>query len=87
MAPFVSYPQLKKMLSASALPLKICMYNFDRNTSYLTLHTLLKRANPNQIMTYKHALLLLKIYNNDNNSPEWLDLFFFLRLPSPLDGS
>ena len=65
----------KQMLSASALPLKLCTYNYDRNISFQALHTLHKRATPPQIMAYKHALLLHKVYNDNSNSPEWLDLF------------
>ena len=65
----------KQLLSASALPLKLCMFKYDRNTSFLTLHKLLKRATPHQFIFYKHALLLHKIYNDTTGSPEWLDLF------------
>ena len=62
-------------MAASALPLKLCLRNYDRNISYENLHTTLKRANPAQMMAYKHALLLHKVYNDNSNSPEWLDLF------------
>ena len=62
-------------MSASALPLKLCIFNYDRNISYQSLHTISKRANPNQIIIYKHALLLHKIYNDKTNSLVWLDLF------------
>ena len=65
----------KQLLSASALPLKLCMFKYDRNTSFLTLHKLLKRTTPHQFMLYKHTLLLHKIYNDNTRSPEWLDLF------------
>ena len=57
------------------LHLKMCMLNYDRSISFQTWHTLLKRANPTQIMSYKHAILLHKIYNDESASPEWLDLF------------
>ena len=70
----------KQLLSASALPLKLCTYNYDRNTSFLTLHKQLKRSTPNQIMLYKHALLLHKTYIDKSNSPEWPDLFLNQRL-------
>ena len=65
----------KHLMAASALPLKLCLRKYDRNISYQNLHTMLKRANPTQLMAYKHALLLHKIYNDDSNSPKWLDLF------------
>ena len=63
-------------MSASAAPLKYCVRFYDRNISYITLHAIVKRATPSQIMIYKHALLLHKIYNDENSSQEWLSLFF-----------
>ena len=65
----------KQLLSASALPLKLCTLTFDRNTSFISLHKQLKRATPDQMMIYKHALLLHKTYNVESKSSEWLDLF------------
>ena len=62
-------------MSASALPLKLCIFNYDRNISYQSLHTQSKRANPMQSLKYKHALLLHKNYNNSTNSTKWLDMF------------
>ena len=62
-------------MAASALPLKMCLNNYDRNISYQSLHSHMKRASPTQLQLYKHSLLLHKAYNDDNNSPEWLDLF------------
>ena len=64
------------MLSASAMPLKLCVPNYDRNTSYLTLHRQTKRATPTQLMSFKLALLLHKAYNKETASPELIDLFF-----------
>ena len=64
----------KQLLSASALPLKLCTYSYDCNTSFLALHKQLKRATRHQIMLYKHSLLVHKTYSNESNSPEWLDL-------------
>ena len=64
------------MLSASAMPLKLCVPNYDRNTSYLTLHRQTKRATPTQLMSFKLALLLHKAYNKETESPELIDLFF-----------
>jgi hypothetical protein len=66
----------KQMLSASAMPLKLCVPNYDRNTSYLTLHRQTKRATPTQLMSFKLALLLHKAYNKETASPELIDLFF-----------
>ena len=66
----------KQMMSASAALLKYCVRFYDRKISYITLHAIVKRATPSQIMIYKHALLLHKIYNDENSSQEWLSLFF-----------
>ena len=65
----------KQLLSASALSLIFFTCNYDCNISIRTMHKQLKRATPNQIMIHKHALLLHKAYNDETNSPEWLDLF------------
>ena len=74
--PSISNNAKRKLLSASAQPLKLCHYKYDRNISFNCLHSTLKRATPTQIMTYKHALLLHKVYNDETISPEWQDLFF-----------
>ena len=73
--PSITSNSKKRLLSASASPLKICTLNYDRNISYDSLHKITKRATPTQILTYKHALLLHKTYNDDSISPEWVDLF------------
>ena len=46
----------KQLLSASAIPLKLCVYHYDRSISHLSLHTLCKRATPDQLMLFKHSL-------------------------------
>ena len=66
----------KQMMSASAAPIKCCARFYDRNISHKTLHTIVKRAIPSQIMYYKQALLLHKIYNDENSSHKWLSLFY-----------
>ena len=53
---------------------KLCFNNYDCNISFQSLHTILKRDNPTQIMINKHALYSHKIYNDGTNSPDWLDL-------------
>ena len=73
--PSITSNSKKRLLSASSSPLKICTLNYDRNISYESLHKITKRATPTQILTYKHALLLHKTYNDDSISPEWVDLF------------
>ena len=70
-------PQLKqKLLSASAAPLKLCTRMYDRSMSFDTLHTLNKRATPKQFTTYRHAILLHKVYNDETTNQNRLDLFF-----------
>ena len=44
--------------------------------SYIDLHKMSKRATPNQILIYKHAILLFKLYNNTQSSLEWIALNF-----------
>ena len=66
----------KKLMSASALPLKMCIGYYDQNMSFQTLHNTVKRATPPQVMIYKHALILHKVYNDEHMSHEWQSLFF-----------
>ena len=50
-------PHLKqKLLSASANALKVCLTQLPINTSFESIHRLAKRATPNQMSDYKHAL-------------------------------
>ena len=70
-------PALKqKLLAASSQILRISTRNFDRMTSYERLHSIANRATPEQICQYKHALLLHKIYNDNEQGADWLALNF-----------
>ena len=70
-------PALKQsLLSASAKALKTCVNKMDMNMSFENLHILCNRATPNQIMKYKLALSLFKLYNNEFNSLEFTLLNF-----------
>ena len=70
-------PAIKqKLLSASAAPLKLTTTNYHRMISYNLLHYLNKRATPDQMTKYKHALLLHKTYNDESISKNWTNLFF-----------
>ena len=70
-------PQLKKkLLSASSAPLKLTTNNYNYLISFTPLDYVNKRATPDMIQVYKHALLLHKIYNNENANINWIDLFF-----------
>ena len=68
-------PYLKNLLlSASAKALKICTPNYNQSISYLKLHEINERANPDQFCQYKHSLLLYELYNNQTPSIEWISL-------------
>ena len=43
-------------------------------TSFLDLHKNNKRANPDQLMKYKHSLLLYKLYNSKDYNEDWVAL-------------
>lgn len=64
------------LLAASAKALQLC--NRDNTTfhSYIELHKISNRATPNQMSTYKHAILLHKLYNSTDSTNEWLTLNF-----------
>ena len=66
----------KKLLSASANAIKMCLTNLPPNTSYESIHRLAKRGTPNQMCTYKHALQLFKLYNSTVMSEDWMSLNF-----------
>ena len=70
-------PQLmQQLLSTSSSALRMITLNYDYTISFIQLHSINKRATPTQIMNYKHALLLYKIFNNKLYSKEWLALNF-----------
>ena len=62
--------------SVSANALKICTPSYDLYMSYDTLHSINKRANPNQMLHYKLALTLYKVYNERMPQFEWISLNF-----------
>ena len=70
-------PLLKQqLLATSALGLKLCTPNYDRSTSYLELHHINKRATPPQFMQYKLSIQLFKLYNNNEQNNDWINLNF-----------
>jgi hypothetical protein len=71
----------KHLLSASANALKLCTPNYERMMSFETLHLLNGRACPTNLMKYKHAILLYKIYNKGEPPKDWLALNFNQVLP------
>ena len=70
--------QLKRDLkfSASARALKVSQRAPDRFESFVNIHTACKRALPNQLIIYKHSILLHKIYNTQIPKMDWIDLNF-----------
>ena len=70
-------PQSRQhLLAASAKALKLCEKPNAPVLSYSDLHRSHKRATPSQLSTYKHALLLFKLYNSNETSDEWVNLNF-----------
>ena len=70
-------PLLKRhLLAASASALKLCTPGYNNFISYLDLHQINSRATPNQMMKYKHSVLLFKVYNDKNPPKDWLTLNF-----------
>ena len=66
----------QKLLSASTKALKVCSKTIVDNISYINLHKLYGRATPDQMMSYKLALCLLKLYNSNFNSVEFVSINF-----------
>ena len=68
-------PPLKQLLlSASANALRLSQRTLDIYESCIDVHKSRKRATPNQMITYKHAILLHKLYNVNFLQADWLDL-------------
>ena len=59
---------------ASTNALKICTKNYNYMMSYDHLHSVNNRAQPAQILKYKLALMLFKLYRDKIPSHEWLAL-------------
>ena len=51
-----------QLYRASASALKLCTPNYNCSMSYCELHTINKRATPEQLMKYKMALQLFKLF-------------------------
>ena len=50
--------------------------------SFMDIHKSCKRATPSQIIAYKHAILLHKLYNANFPQADWMDLNFHQILTS-----
>ena len=66
----------QSLLSASARPLRVCSRNYDNYISFNDLHKICNRATPDQLMLYKLALALHKLYNVEFNPIEFIILNF-----------
>ena len=64
------------MTNISAKAIKTCMYYPDRMISFENIHRINNRAMPDSFMSYKTAIQLHKLYNNDNPSLDWISLNF-----------
>ena len=70
-------PELKQLLmSASANALKLSQPVTNQMQSYVDVHKECKRAQPEQMMLYKHAIMLHKLYNENFPEMDWLALNF-----------
>ena len=70
-------PALKQhLLAASSMALRLLNNRSDLRISYDQLHKIHKRATPINVMKYRQSIQLFKIYNNDNQSDDWIDLNF-----------
>ena len=70
-------PELKQLLmSASANALKLSQPVTNQMQSYVDVHKECKRAQPEQMMLYKHAIMLHKLYNVNFPEMDWLALNF-----------
>ena len=78
MIPSLKPQLLQQLLSASASAIKMSSGNYDNMGSLDQLYPINKRATPAKMLSYKHSLLLLKIYNNNIYSKEWTALNFQL---------
>ncbi len=64
------------LLASSAKALKLCIKDHSILYSYENIHSLTKRATPQQLSTFKHAILLFKLYNNSMSTSDWVKLNF-----------
>ena len=64
----------KKLLSSSALALKACTKVNCDFVSFENIHKLNMRGTPDQMLLYKHSLLLFKLYNGGDTGFEWQKL-------------
>ncbi len=64
------------LLAASSKALKLCIKDYTVLYSYENILTLTKRATPQQLSTFKHAIRLFKLYNKTMSTSDWVKLNF-----------
>ena len=64
------------ILSVSARALKLPQANVNYMQSFIDVHKHGKRALPGQMVSYKHAILLHKLYNEKMPESDWIALNF-----------
>ena len=66
----------QKLLSSSAMAIKMCLKFCTNDISFVRLHEMNNRALPEQFLLYRHALLLFKLINSPDHTCEWIHLNF-----------
>ena len=74
--PSLKASQKQKLLSASAKALRTYRKVIDYDQSFISIHSLSKRATPEMLMRYKLALGLYKLYTVNFNSIKFTHLNF-----------
>ena len=62
----------QSLLSTSAKALKVCCSSYEYYMSFINLHKSCLRATPEEMLTYKLAICLLKVYNVTFNQVEFV---------------
>ena len=69
--------QLKQnLLAASAIALRVLENKHDLSISFAKLHSINKKATPIELINYKHALQLYKVFNDKEQKDDWVDINF-----------
>ena len=66
----------QSLLSTSAKALKVCCSSYEYNMSFINLHKSCLRATPDEMLTYKLAICLFKVYNVTFNQIEFVGFNF-----------
>lgn len=72
LSPFLSSEIRTQLLSASAKALQTSLNVYNPYISHIKIHNQFKQAMPKQISLYKLSLQLHKLYNQNENTYEWV---------------